>query len=260
MVFKKMLASMGAGGGSVETTLQTPSAYPGGTVQGVVDITGGSVEQDIEYLAIGLVARVEVESGDSEYDSMVRFHEHRLTGAFQLAPGQKHQMPFQLQVPWETPFNVIGGHQLHKCFIGVRTELEIARSIDKTDVDPLAVYALPAHERLLQAFTGLGFRFAGADMEKGRVSGSSLPFYQEIEFHPSPQFARSMNQLEVTFITRATNMDVILEVDKRGGFLSEGTDQVSKFTVEFAQIEQFAWEQELQRYLGQLMQRRGLFG
>jgi sporulation-control protein len=259
VVFKKMLASMGAGGGSVETTLKTPSAYPGGVVEGIIDIKGGSVDQMIDYVAVGLVARVEIESGDSEYDSYVKFHEHRLTGSFKLDDGAAHQLPFQLQIPWETPVNVIGGMTLPKCFIGVRTELEIQRSVDKTDVDPLAVYALPAHEKLLAAFSDIGFRFKGADMEKGRVTGGSLPFYQEIEFYPPPQFAHNVNELEVTFVTRATEMDVILEIDKRGGFVSSGHDQISKFTVPFAQVDTFDWSGNLNHYIGQLTQRRGLF-
>ena len=258
-MFKKMMASMGAGGGSVETTLSTPSAYPGGVVEGVINIRGGSVDQMIDYVAVGLVARVEIESGDSEYDSYLKFHEHRVTGSFKLDDGSSHQVPFQLQIPWECPFNVIGGHQLSKCFIGVRTELEIQRSVDKTDVDPLAVYALPAHEKLLAAFTQLGFRFKGADMEKGRVTGGSLPFYQEIEFHPAPQFAHNVNELEVTFVTRATEMDVILEIDKRGGFFTESTDQIAKFTVPFAQVDNFDWTGNLNHYIGMLTQRRGMF-
>ena len=259
-MFKKMMASMGAGGAKVETTLQTPSVYPGGVVQGLIDITGGSVEQMIEYVAVSLTARVEVESGDSEYDSMVSFHQHKLTGSFKLDENQKHQLPFQLQVPWETPFNVIGGQQLPKCFVGVRTELEIARSVDKTDVDPIAVYALPAHERLLAAFTQLGFRFTGADFEQGRVTGSQLPFYQEIEFAPSPQFASSINELEVTFVSRATDFDVIIEADKRGGLFTEGTDAISRFTVAYAHIDSFDWPSAIHQHVAQLAQRRGFFG
>jgi sporulation-control protein len=259
-MFKKMMASMGAGGAKVQTTLNTPSVYPGGVVEGLIDIQGGSVDQQIEYVAVALTARVEVESGDSEYDSMVTFHQHRLTGSFKLDDGARHQMPFQLQVPWETPFNVIGGQQLPKCFVGVRTELEIARSVDKADVDPIAVYALPAHERLLSAFTQLGFRFKGADFEKGRVTGSQLPFYQEIEFYSAPQFAHSINELEVTFVTRNTDMDVILEVDKKGGFLTESTDQLSRFNVQYAQIDTFDWTGALNHHVAQMSQRRGLFG
>src|SRR3712207_2853358 len=144
-----------------------------------------------------------------------------------------------MQIPWETPFNVIGGQQLPKCFVGVRTELEIARSVDKADVDPIAVYALPAHERLLSAFTQLGFRFHGADFERGRVTGSQLPFYQEIEFYPPAQFASAIKELEVTFVTRQTDMDVILEVDKRGGAFTSGGDQMSRFSVQYAQLDSF---------------------
>lgn len=257
-MFKKMLASMGAGGGSVETTLRTPSVYPGGTVEGTIDVRGGKVEQDIEYVAVSLVARVEVETDDSEYDSNVSFHEHRLTGAFRLEPEAQHQFPFAMQVPWECPFNVLGGQKLPKCFVGVRTELEIARAIDKTDIDELAVYALPGHERVLAALTQLGFRFTGADMEKGRVSGATLPFYQEIEFAPSPEFARAFNQLEVTFVTGAHEMDVILEADKRGGFLSAGADQITKFTVALAEAESYDWHGALRQQLASLAQRRGL--
>ena len=221
-------------------------------MEGVIDIAGGEISQQVEYVAASLVARVEVESGDSEYDQMLSFHEHRLTGAFELGPGAQYQLPLQLQLPWETPFNVINDQQLPRCFVGVRTELEIARSRDQRDVDPIYVYALPAHERLLQAFLQLGFRFKDADFERGRVPGSTLPFYQEVEFFSSPQYAHSFNEVEVTFLTRPDAMDVILEIDKRGGFLGGSTDQVTRFTVGFDQLDAFDWTTALNQYLAQL--------
>jgi sporulation-control protein len=55
-------------------------------------------------------------------------------------------------------------------------------------------------------------------------------------------------------------MDVILEVDKRGGFLTEGHDQIVRFNVQFAQAEQFDWEGAINGTLAQIGQRRGLFG
>ena len=134
----------------------------------------------------------------------------------------------------------------------MRTELEIARSRDQRDVDPIYVYALPAHERLLQAFLQLGFRFKDADFERGRVPGSMLPFYQEVEFFSSPQYAHSFNEVEVTFLTRPDAMDVILEIDKRGGFMGGSTDQVTRFSVGFDQLDQFDWTTALNQYLAQL--------
>src|SRR6202007_3211640 len=58
MAFKKLLASLGAGGASVETVLTEVNVVPGGVVQGEVRIQGGSVNQAIEGLNVGLQARV----------------------------------------------------------------------------------------------------------------------------------------------------------------------------------------------------------
>ena len=64
MGFKKLLASMGAGGASVETELRQADVFPGGVVEGSVRVQGGSVEQRIQGLTVGLQAWVEVERKD----------------------------------------------------------------------------------------------------------------------------------------------------------------------------------------------------
>ena len=96
MPFKKLLASLGAGGGSVETVLTEVNVVPGGVVQGEVRIQGGSVAQDIQGLSVGLQARVEVESGEEEYKQDIEFTKVQLGGAFQLQPGAVHTVPFGL--------------------------------------------------------------------------------------------------------------------------------------------------------------------
>ncbi|NJP75492.1 sporulation protein, partial [Streptomyces sp. C1-2] len=87
MAFKKLLASLGAGGASVETVLTEENVVPGGVVQGEVRIQGGSVDQQIEGLSVGLQAKVEVESGDQEYKQNIEFATQRLGGAFELKAG-----------------------------------------------------------------------------------------------------------------------------------------------------------------------------
>ncbi|MGO4752618.1 sporulation protein, partial [Streptomyces sp. 2MCAF27] len=86
MGFKKLLASMGAGGASVETVLTEENVVPGGIVQGEVRIQGGSVAQRIEGLSVGLQARVEVEGNDQEYKQDVEFTRQQLGGAFEVQP------------------------------------------------------------------------------------------------------------------------------------------------------------------------------
>ena len=80
-------------------------------------------------------------------------------------------------------------------------------------------------ERILAAFSNLGFQFRNAYCEKGRIWGvhQELPFYQEIEFYPPSAYASGINQLELTFLPTPHTLQVVLEIDKRGGIFTEGT-------------------------------------
>ncbi|HYN94587.1 MAG TPA: sporulation protein [Pilimelia sp.] len=261
MVFKRMMQALGVGGPSVETVLANPNCRPGGYLEGQIHIVGGEHPVDIEYVALGLITRVEVESGDSEYNSTQEFHRQAATGAFQLGAGVRHSVPFRFEVPWETPITEVYGQHLHGMTMGLRTELEVARAVDKGDLDAVAVHPLPAQERILDAIARLGFRFAKADVENGRIRGvqQHLPFFQEIEFYPAPQYARAINQLEVTFLATPHQMLVVLEIDKRGGMFTEGHDALGRLTVDYATLDRVDWVAQIDGWLRQAAQRRGLF-
>lgn len=261
VVFKRLMQAMGVGGPSVETVLTNPNCRPGGYLEGQVHVAGGDHPVDIEYVALGLVTKVEVESGDSEYNTTQEFHRQRATGPFRLESGARRDIPFRFEVPWETPLTEIGGQHLHGMTMGLRTELEVARAVDKGDLDPVAVYPLPAQERILGALTQLGFRFTRADVERGHIYGvqQSLPFYQEIEFYPASQYARAINQLELTFVATPHQLQVVLELDKRGGVFTEGRDAFGRFTVDYASADRTDWTSQLDGWLRQSLQKRGLF-
>jgi sporulation-control protein len=127
--------------------------------------------------------------------------------------------------------------------MGLRTELSIAGAVDQGDLDQVSVHPLPAQERILDAFTRLGFRFARADLEHGGIHGvrQELPFYQEIEFYPPPHYAGGINEVEVTFVADPSGVEVILEFDKRGGFLTEGHDAYGRYRVSHADAETTDW-------------------
>lgn len=261
MVFKRLMKAMGVGGPSVETVLVNPNCRPGGQLEGHIQVVGGDHQVDIDHVTLGLVTRVEVESGDNDYDTTQEFRRQQVTAAFRLESGQRHDIPFRFDVPWETPVTELYGQHLHGMTMGLRTELEVARAVDKGDLDAVSVHPLPAQERLLDALLRLGFRFNRADVERGHIYGvrQTLPFYQEIEFSPAPQYARSINQLEVTFIADAQQMQVVLEVDKRGGVFTEGRDAFGRFTVDHATADRTDWTAELDNWLRQSLSRRGLF-
>ncbi|WP_149180112.1 sporulation protein [Streptomyces sp. TRM49041] len=257
MGFKKLLASLGAGGGNVETVLTEVNVVPGGVVQGEVRIEGGSVDQEIQRLSMGLQARVEVESGDQEVKQDIEFAKVQLGGAFTLQAGAVHVLPFGLEIPWETPVTSIAGHQLHGMNIGVTTELAIARAVDSTDLDPVNVHPLPAQQAILDAFVQLGFRFKNADMERGHIRGTrqKLPFYQEIEFLP-PQQYRGLNQVELSFVADEREMDVVLEMDKKGGLFTEGSDSYRSFVVGLNDFRNTDWAAYLNQWLADVGGRR----
>lgn len=261
MVFKKLLQAMGVGGPSIETVLTTPNVRPGETLQGTVSIEGGEHATEITQISVALVTEVEYESGDHEGRTTRTFAEVPVAGAFQLAAGARHQLPFSMQVPWENPVTHLYGHPLHGMKMGLSTRLSVAKAVDATDLDPVAVHPLPAQERLLDAFVRLGFQFRRADVEEGRIRGvhQTLPFYQEIEFAPAAQYHSAMKQLEVTFVAGPGSLVMVLELDKRGGLLTEGHDTFGSFTVDYATAHQLDWESQLDAWLQQACKRRGLF-
>jgi sporulation-control protein len=260
MGFKKLLASVGAGGASVETVLTEPNVVPGGVVQGEVRIQGGSVAQQIEGLTIGLQARVEVEGQDSEYKQDIEFHRQQIGGAFEVQAGAVHAVSFGLDIPWETPVTMFMGRHLTGMNLGVTTELQIARAVDSTDLDPVNVHPLPAQQALLDSFGALGFRFKSADMEKGHIRGTRqrLPFYQEIEFYAPEQY-RGLNMVELSFVADGREMDVVLEMDKKPGLFTEGSDSYRSFTMGLENFRETDWTAYLNQWLSEVGGQRNWF-
>ncbi|MFI1195552.1 sporulation protein [Micromonospora sp. NPDC020750] len=259
MVFKKMLSAFGVGGPTVDTVLPNPNTRPGLALDGQVNLVGGDASAAIEQIVVGLVTRVEMESGDGEYAGVMEFHRLPVAGAFELAPKQQLSIPFQLPMPWETPITDVYGQRLHGMTMGLRTEVAVARAVDKSDLDQVNVHPLPVQERIMDAFARLGFRFKGADLERGHIRGTqqTLPFYQEIEFFAAPQYAQLINEVELTFVTGPQGIDVVLECDKRGGFLSAGHDVFGRYTVAHTDADRVDWAQVVDGWLQETTSRYG---
>lgn len=255
MIFKRMLGALGVGAPSVDTVLTTPRVLPGGVLSGEVRLRGGDFDAEIEHVALGLVAKAEAEHGEGEQVGLAEFFRAQVAGPFTLRQGEEQVIPFQIPVPWETPISEVGGRHLHGMAIGVRTELAIAKAVDKGDLDPVAVAPLPSQERVLQAFAQLGFGFKSADLEMGHIYGvrQELPFYQEIELYPPHHYAGLINEVELTFVTSPEGLDVILEADKRTGrYGSE--DAIGRFHVSHDQAVHMDWPAEIERWLSVLSQ------
>jgi sporulation-control protein len=260
MGMKRFMSRLGVGSAEVETVLDQPGTQPGAVVTGTTTITGGKVDQQIEKVLVALEATVEVDRGDETWYEEVTFGSQQIGGGFTIRAGQQISDRFGLSVPWQTPITDVGGWHLHGMKIGVRTKLAIPGAVDPGDLDAVSVHPLPIQEAVLAALGDLGFQFRSADVEKGRLAGSELPFYQEIELKPSGEYARRIRELEVTFLVDGTGTDVMLEADRRGGLLSSGRDEHSRVRLSHHDLDRRALAGQLHQQLEHLGRRRGLFG
>nr|QEO74059.1 hypothetical protein [uncultured bacterium] len=254
MVFKKMLQKLGVGGPSVDTVLADPRCQPGGTLTGEVRITGGDGDAEIEHIALSLVTRVE--RGERS-TGQVEFHRVVVAGPTKLTAKEERTIPFTIPVPWEAPVTEVGGQRLPRMELGLRTEVSIAKAVDKGDLDPVYVAPLESQDAVLEAFGQLGFHFKSADLEAGRIYGvrQELPFFQEIEFYPPSQFAGRINEVELTTVASPAGLVVVLEADKRGPF--GGGDFIGRFEASHHEALDMDWARIFGEWLDRVASRRG---
>ncbi|MEU1531998.1 sporulation protein [Streptomyces fagopyri] len=261
MVFKRLLGAMGAGGPSVDTVLDGGAVAPGGILSGQVHLQGGGADVEIEHIGLDLIARVEAEHEDGESEGGVAFDRFTVGGGFRLGAEERRSVPFSVPLPWETPVSELYGQPLG-IVLGVRTELAVAGARDKGDLDPLTVRPLPVQEAVLEALGQLGFGFRSADLEYGHIGGTGqqLPFYQEIELTPAPQYAHAVSEIELTFLATPGGMEVVLEADKRGGLFESGHDALTRFTVSHHDAGTLDWNSEVDGWIRELVGHRASYG
>jgi sporulation-control protein len=206
MVFKKLLGSLGIGGPTVDTVLSTPTATPGGPLQGQIHLKGGGSDTEIEGITLILVAQ----SGGTTFE-VARII---AAGPFTLPAGSNHTVPLNTQTPWDIPITTIYGQPLPGIALGVRTQVDVRGGSGKTDLDPLTVAPLPVHNHLLDALGNLGCRFIRADLRPGQQVGLAAPVVQRITFY-APADARQpgghLPQLSLNFVANAHALDIAIE-------------------------------------------------
>ncbi|WP_088072647.1 sporulation protein [Gottfriedia luciferensis] len=204
-MFKKVLAKLGIGAATVNTIIHTRDLYPGKNVEGVVEINGGSVAQEINHIALKLKAYAKRKSGDSEVSVKIQLHEERVSGKLQIEANEKKVIPFSFQLPYYTPITIGHGQ------VWIETDLDIDLSIDPTDIDYLKVHAHEELENFVEAFTILGFRLRQVEVEaqNGR-------FYQEWEFVPKSKREWRFDEIECMIEPNQEGLYMRVAVDKAG--------------------------------------------
>jgi sporulation-control protein len=268
-MFSKVLASFGQGGAKVDAQLLDHNVRPGGPLRGKVMLVGGQVDQEVQSLGVTLLARVE-QGGDRDQVTLadLPFQNINLAGNAVVRAGQTLTVPFEVQLPWETPITTVLGKHLTGMAIGLQTMLDLGGSVvDPQDIDAVAIEPLPAQHRILDAFARLGFQFRAGGLEQNKITGldQQLPFYQEIRFAPSPAFAQAFFEVAVTFLATSAGMQVVLDVQKKvrvgkgSGLGPQGRPSIGAFPVDYARAGSVNWEQQIEGWLREVARPRAIF-
>jgi sporulation-control protein len=269
-MFQKVMASFGQGGATVDARILDRNVRPGGTLHGEVLLAGGQVDQEVESLAVTLLARVEQESTNGEGPKVVDlpFQNVQLAGKELVRAGAQIKVPFEVTMPWETPITTVFGKYLTGMAVGLQTNLNLSRTmVDPQDVDAIPIEPVPAQHRILDAMSRLGFQFRSANLNKERMDGADqqLPFFQEINFAPPQNLANVFNEVSVTFLARPRDVQVVLDVNKRvrvlkgGGLGGRGQSMLGMFLVDYAALGRTNWEQQIDGWLREVAKPRGIF-
>ncbi|NMD70003.1 sporulation protein [Bacillus sp. DNRA2] len=224
-LFNKVFASIGIGAATVDTKLERDTLVPGEAVKGIVEVRGGSVEQQIDAIYLSLFTTYLKESDDRKYTVNALIEQVRLNEPFVIKSQETKQIPFSFELPIDTPIS------LGRSKIWVQTGLDIKNAVDPTDKDFIKVIPNPLTEAVINVVNDLGFRLREVECEEApyRIR-KRLPFVQEFEFVPiTGTYRGKLDELEIVFFPSSSSMtDIYMQVDRKarglGGFLAEALE------------------------------------
>ncbi|WP_025949031.1 sporulation protein [Geobacillus thermocatenulatus] len=229
MLFKKLLSSIGIGSATVDTKLVKAKYVQGETVEGVVEVRGGSVEQHIDEIYLALVTTYIREIDDKKFEEKAVLGRYKVSGPLTIGPNEMKTIPFQFALPYDVPVT------LGTSKVWLQTGLDIKMALDPQDRDYLTIEPHPLVAAFLDTARQLGFRLHHVECEQApRHWQRRLPFVQEFEFRPrSGAFRGRLDELEAIFFVSEHEVETILEIDRKArglsGLFAEALDMDETF-------------------------------
>ncbi|PIC03710.1 sporulation protein SpoOM [Anoxybacillus flavithermus] len=224
-LFNKVLASIGIGAAKVDTKLHESQLSLGESITGVVEVTGGNIDQQIDDIYLSLCATYIKEVDDRKVTKHAIIEKWRIAQSFVIHAGEKKQFPFSFSLPLDTPITV------GRTRVWLHTGLDIKNAIDPTDEDYIHVQPTRVMDAVFQVMEKLGFCLKEADCKEAAYHARKrLPFVQEFEFVPvSGEFRGKLDEVEIIFFQHALDeCELLMQVDRRArglaGLFAEALD------------------------------------
>jgi sporulation-control protein len=220
-MFKSLLKKIGFGNAKVDARLRG-GVVQGSILEGDVFVTGADDETTIDELFLRVITEYSRENDEHTVKENCTLAEQKVLDRFSIGAREQKTIPFAIELPFETPVTTVGSHRVY-----LETKMETSAIFDPNDTDQIEVAPHPHTERVLAAIQNLGFNLFKVDCEYTPHFGGRFPFVQEFEFKPSGEFRGRLDELEAYLKPNANGIEVIFQVDRRGGVFSEffGTDE-----------------------------------
>lgn len=224
-LFNKVLASIGIGVAKVDTKLRESQLLLGEHITGVVEVTGGNVEQGIDDIYLSLCATYTTEVDDRKVTKKAMIEKWKIAHSFVIGVGEKKEFSFSFPLPIDTPVT------LGKTRVWLHTGLDIKNAVDPTDEDYIRVQPNQMMNAVFRAMENLGFQLKEAECKEAAYGiRKRLPFVQEFEYVPvRGEFRGKLDEVEMIFFPHAPNeMELLIQVDRRArglaGLFAEALD------------------------------------
>jgi len=219
------LSRVGIGSATVDTILETETVQPGDSIDAHVELEGGSDDQAVDDLEIGVATKYQIPSDDGVRYSTAKLSETELTDGFTIEAGEERTMEIPpIDIPITTPATT------SQTSVWVQTGLDIDWSVDPSDEDHLTVEEGPYLHALLEAIENLGLSLEMADNVKSRFGPHTFAQFYEYENYGGSEW-HNLDDIEFFVAPGENQLAVQVDVESNRSSLFSSDEQRAEFTV-----------------------------
>lgn len=224
-MFKSLFKKLGFGNVEVDARLHGGMVRQGGNLTGDVFIKGASEATTVDEIYLRVMTEYTREGEDYETRKDCELAKYKLSDRMNIGANEQKSIPFSIPLPYETPVTTAGWNRVY-----LQTTLETSAIFDPNDTDPISVAPHPHTETVLNALQSLGFQLFKVDCEYTSRFGGRYPFVQEFEFYAGGEFRGRLDELEAYLRPSEHGIEVVFQIDKRGGMFTEMFGMDEKYT------------------------------
>lgn len=239
----RILASFGIGSAKVDTRLEKATYRSGEWVRGSIFVQGGKAEQTVDSIYLYLMLQ---NYSDNQQDDYL-LDEFLITETFTVREQETKVIPFQFQLPYDTPVTS-GGSAIY-----LKTGLDVKMAVDPDDRDGFEVLPSLLVDKVLQAVEDIGFRLKSVEFDH-EMFHARHPFVQKYRFAPQGEYAGVMDEMRLTFYPSANEVDAIVQIDNKARDLKSSVEEVLKIDDRVLRITISNEDQNIQEFIEQQIQ------